>query len=145
MARFQIRYGRARTLTSEEAARSLPSLVILLLMGEAEVIFPGSDTPSPAHSVLIRPKGTPRDQQWLSRRNIAITRPMVLNGQQWQECMVPLIEDIQNPDGDFASLNITNPLNRVALCHVGDAQRLLDNLGIIIRARFDDCGYGVPT
>lgn len=123
----------------------MPSLVILLLMGEAEVIFPGSDTPSPSHSVIIRPKGTPRDQHWLAQRNIAITRPMAVNGQQWQECMVPLIEDIQDPDGDYASLNITNPLNRVALCHVGDAQRLMDDLGSVIRVRFNDCGYGVPT
>jgi hypothetical protein len=145
MAGFQIRYGRARPLTSEEAAQTLPSLVILLLMGAAEVIFPGSDTPSPARVVLIRPKGTPRDQHWLARRNIAITTTMALNGEQWQECMVPLIEEIQDPDGDYAFLNITNPLNRVALCHVGDAQRLMTNLGNVIRVRFNDCGYGVPT
>ncbi|MDB4278204.1 hypothetical protein N9917_01240 [Deltaproteobacteria bacterium] len=129
-------------MTAEQAGRTLPALVILILMGRAQVSFPGSDTPSPARKVIIIPKEAQSSQGWLSARGISVTGPMEVRWDQWQNCMVPLIESIQDPDGDYAYLNVPNPLNRASLCHVGDARRLMDNLSAVIVQIFEGCGYG---
>jgi hypothetical protein len=144
MGRFNQRTARARLFTTDEAAEVFPPLILMLLMGMAQVVFPTSDTPSPSVTVLIVPSAPRANQGWLADRGIQVSGPLVVRWDQWQNIMVPLLASIQGTDGIglWGSLNITNPLNRIQLCHVGEARRLMGDLADVIRRAFEEAGYG---
>jgi hypothetical protein len=120
----------------------LTPLVILLLMGKAQVMFPSSDTPSPSVVVHVVPNVSRSDQGWLQARGIQVTGPVCVRWDQWQRVMVPLIASIRETDGVWGSLDIRSPLNQTQLCHVGRARRLVADLGKVIQSAFGAAGYG---
>lgn len=145
MGRFHLRYAQGGVLTAQQALDILPTLILMLLADQVQVVFPGTDTPSPSPIVVLIPKIPVTGQGYLSFRGVQVSGPVVIRWDQWENCVVPLLLEIQGANGIWANLNITNPLNRKALCHVGDARDLIDRLGRVIEQSFAEHGYGSPT
>lgn len=136
MGRFEVRFGRARPLTATEARRVFPELVVLILLGKAQVIFPSTSTPSPSDKVIVRTN--PKSSQEV--RGISLAGSVSLNWDQWENVMYPLLNGIRT--GAWGFLDPNNPLNRRSLCHVGDARRYIDQVGRAVEEFFEQAGYG---
>ena len=81
------RRGRGQLRTADELARDLAIPVYYILRGWAQAAFPYSATPAPSQFVqviLMKP---------LSNPQFIVAFPVTVNWKQWEEVVVPVLED----------------------------------------------------
>lgn len=111
-------------MTPDEAKSILTLPCLQILLGNAQPVFPTRNRGNWSPLVRIIP---------VKRNSSGIVYPVIVDGKQWQTCVVPVLKDPQ--------WTVTDPLMSTSLFG-GDPYLIVEAFGNALRESFQLGGYG---